>query len=114
MDKSKRKEMMDAYKKREQIGGIYCVTCSGNNRKWIISTVDLESRRNRFDFAVKMNGCPDPPMRNEWLKYGTASFSFTVLAELKKKDDQSSEEFAKEVKDFYELWLEQEKQGDGE
>lgn len=110
MDKEKRKELMDAYKNRTVIGGIYCIKCSGNGRKRIKATTDMQGAKNLYQSSIDVSGCPEPSMMKEWSEYGTASFSFICLEELKKGETQTAAEFAADVKALYELWLEKEKQ----
>ncbi len=106
VDKSKRKEIIEAYKNKLPTGGVYCITCSGNQRKLIKSTMEMESAKSRFDFAMKIESCPEPSMQREWNDYGMESFSFTCLEELKMEETQTQREYRNDIKALYDIWKE--------
>lgn len=106
MNSEEKNRLKEEYRNKEVVGGVYCIRCSGNQRTWIKSTQDLESMRNRFEFALVTKTALEPSMCNEWTKYGAALFSFEVLEEIKKGKDQSDKEFLDDVAALYELWLE--------
>lgn len=106
MDKSKKKELQEAYKNRSVTGGIYCIECGGNHKKWLKSTTDMEGARNRFEFSARNKGCPEPAMSREFAEYGGESFTFSVVEELKKAETQSAEEFAQDLRALLEMWRE--------
>lgn len=106
MDSARKKELKNAYKSKPVTGGICCIRCSGNQRLLIKATEDIESLRNRFNFAMVTKTCPDPSMRDEWAKYGGKSFSFEVLEEIRKGEDQTEKEFSDDINDLYTMWLE--------
>lgn len=113
MDAEKRKQLRNEYKSSLATGGIYALECSGNHHRCIKSTVNLAGIRNRYQFSIATKGCPDPAFRDEWTRYGIESFSFTVLEELKQKEDKTNREFADEIRLLLELWTEKEKPGKG-
>ncbi len=113
MDKEKRKALINAYKSKLAVGGIYCIQCSGNGRRWIKSTYDMEGSKGRFMFAVNAKLCPEPCMQREWMEYGIDSFSFLCLEELKMGETQTESEFHNDVIALYEMWLEKETEKEG-
>ncbi len=106
MDAARRKELMNAYKAKPVVGGVYCIFCSGSQRRWLRSSVDMEGSRSRFQFAVKTKSSPEPAMRQEWLAYGIESFSFECLEELEKGETQTAREFAEDVQALLDMWQE--------
>lgn len=112
MNTDRKKELKSEYKSKTVIGGICCIYCSGNQRSRILTTKNIDSLRNRFNFAIATKSCPDPSLREEWTKYGVESFSFKVLEEIKKGEDQTDKEFSDDINVLYDIWLERSKQGD--
>jgi hypothetical protein len=112
MDTDQKRKLKTQYKSELPIGGVYRLTCGGNQRSWLKATVNLRGTQNSFRFAQFAKSCPDPTVRAEWTEFGTASFTLTVLEELKMKEDQTSKEFAEEIRLLLEMW--EEKQSDGE
>lgn len=110
MESAKRKELMNDYRNKQVVGGVYCVTCNGNQQRWLRSSVDMEGSKSRFAFSVKTKSAPEPAMRDAWMQYGIESFSFDVLEELKKGETQTAQEFAADVKALLEMWQEKEAQ----
>ncbi|MBE6035341.1 GIY-YIG nuclease family protein [Aminipila sp.] len=108
MDKLLKKKLMEQYKNRTVIGGVYCIKCNDNGHTWIKATKEISGEKNKFNFSVSTNSCPEPSMRTAWNQYGGNSFSFIVLEELKKGETQTDEEFAADVAALLEIWLEAE------
>lgn len=104
MNESTKKRLKEEYKNREYVGGIYCVRCTESENKWLRSTVDLKGSKNRFDFSVCTNSCPEISMMKDWNLYGTSSFVFEILEEITKKETQSDREFADDVEALFEMW----------
>ncbi|NMP38079.1 MAG: GIY-YIG nuclease family protein [Clostridiales bacterium] len=106
MNSEKKKELQNAYRNRAVVGGVYCIECSGNGRRWIRATENIAAIKNRFNFAVATKSAPDPGMRNECDEFGIKSFSLTVLEELEKKETQTDKEFSDDLEALLQLWLE--------
>jgi hypothetical protein len=106
MQKEDKKKLLAEYKNREMTGGVVAVKNNANGKVWIEGVLDIAGRRNRFDFVKNTGSAVPLNIRDDWQKYGGEVFSFEVFEELKKKDEQTKEEFAKDVETLKELWLE--------
>lgn len=106
MDAGKRKALKDAYKEKKAVGGVCVIECAGNHKKLLQASRDVEGLRHRFDFAKKINSCPDPSLRGEWERYGGDSFTFRVLETLEKGEAQSDADFRDDVNTLLKLWRE--------
>ena len=114
MDKDRKSRLKDEYRHKLSVGAVYALECSGNHRRWIKSTTDIQGIRNRFQFAASIKDCPDPVTRAECARYGTDSISLAVLEELQMKEGQTAGEFADEIKLLEELWTEKLQSNDHE
>jgi hypothetical protein len=102
---SKRKELKLQYQERQVTGGVYAIK---NTRGHVLleSTTDLRGSKNRFDFAVKTNSCPNAKIRKAWQEFGPGAFAFEPLEEITKKDAQTMKEFEADVAALKDLWAE--------
>lgn len=101
-----KKALKAQYKSRKVTGGVFCIRCEGSGRAWLKAAQNLDGQRSRFQFSVIHDSCWEPGMLPDWKKYGAASFTFTVLEELEKKNEQSDAEFVADIKTLLELWQE--------
>lgn len=106
MENRSKKDLKNNYLSRKIIGGVYLVKCSGNDRIWIKSTKDMKGLKNRFEFSIQVNSCPQADMYAEWNRYGAKSFSFTILEEIEKGDTQTEQEFNNDMGILLEIWIE--------
>lgn len=112
MEKLSKKELKEQYKNRVVIGGVYCIKCNANDRMWIKSTKDMQSAKKRFEFFIKTNYCPEACMYAEWNQYGSNTFSFAVIEEIKKGETQTEREFSDDIDALLEMCIEKQKQKD--
>ena len=103
----KKKEILAQYKEREIIGGVYLIRNTVNNKLLLDAATDLQSIRNRFEFARKTGSCVNPQLQSDWSGHGSGAFVFEVLEELKKTSAQTENEFKAEVYLMKDIWFEQ-------
>ena len=101
-----RKEILAQYKEREIIGGVYIIRNMLSNRLLLDASADIKSIRNRFEFARKTGSCVVPRLQEDWSEHGSASFSFEVLEELKRGENQTDAQFKADLDLLREIWSE--------
>ena len=106
MDKQSKKVLKEQYRSMPEVGGVYCIRCKGLNKIWIKTTANMQGAKNRFEFLISTNHCPEPGMIEAWKQFGAAAFSLEVLEEIKKKETQTNREFSEDVDTLLEIWRE--------
>ena len=101
-----RKTLLDNYKQRKVIGGIYKVTNTGSGKYFLDCATDLQAKLNAFNFMTASNTCFHFKLKDDWAVSGGRAFSIESLETLEKKTDQSQEEFAEDLKTLLQLWSE--------
>ena len=103
---NQKKELLSQYRERELIGGVYLIRNTEKNKLLIEATVDLNSIRNRFEFAKKTGSCVYMKLQKDWDEQGNGKFVFEALEELKKAETQTDAEFKADIELLKGLWLE--------
>ncbi|MFA9463131.1 MAG: GIY-YIG nuclease family protein [Velocimicrobium sp.] len=106
MEKLSKKALKEQWKNRALIGGIYCVKCNGTTNLWIRATTDMQGSKNRFEFSISINSCPETCMSEAWKQFGSSAFSFEILDKIQKKETQTECEFSDDINTLLEIWTE--------
>lgn len=103
------------YDKHRKDSGIYCITCTGNGKKYIGKTEQTFSKRYWHHKWKLNNGCHDNEyLQNSWNKYGKDSFVFEVVYVLKPNDDINDlEKYYIELYNTFESGFNMTKGGEG-
>jgi hypothetical protein len=105
-DKQSRKDMNEQFKQRQIIGGVFLFRNTSNGKILIDASVDLKGSINRFAFAQSTGSCVNFKLQKDWLELGSQAFTFEVLEELEKGEDQSDSEFREDIKTLKAMWQE--------
>lgn len=62
-----------------KICGIYCIRNMVNNKKYIGSSIDINSRWSYHKKVLKINKHDNPYLQSSWNKYGKNNFDFSIV-----------------------------------
>lgn len=105
MDKNRKKELLLQYKERKVIGGVYVIRNKENGKMLLLSALDLNGSKNRFEFSKQTGSCSYIKLQSDWNKLGWDMFEFEVLEKIEKKPEQTDGEFKEDVKLLEEMHL---------
>ena len=103
---NKKKKLTAMYKEREIVGGVYVIKNTLNNKLLVEGATDLNSSRNRFEFAQKTGSCVYVKLQDDWAKQEHGQFVFEVLEEIKKGENQTNAGFKEDIELLRDMWLE--------
>ncbi len=103
MDKKNRKEMLQNFKKRSVIGGVFAIVNTVTEKKLLGMTTDIQGSYNRFEFAQSVNSCIHPRLQHDWEKLGGHAFRFDELELLVKKPEQSDSDFLHDIEALFDM-----------
>ena len=106
MNNLDKKAILQDYKNRTLLGGIYGIRNTQNGKIWLESTTDMAGSIHRFDFSLATGSCISPKLQGDWKSQGADAFEFLVLEEWTQKDTQTDKEFKEDLKALKELWKE--------
>ena len=65
--------------RRIKLAGIYCITCTSNNKKYIGSSTNLTARWNSHITSLMFNKHSNKGLQEDFNKFGLVNFTFNVL-----------------------------------
>ena len=102
----RRKILIQEYKHRRSIGGVYRVTNSRNGMFLLDFSPNIQAKQNAFDFMVFSSSCFHHKLKKDWATFGGNAFTFEILETLDKKEEQNQEEFLNDLKILEQIWSE--------
>ena len=101
---NRRKEILNEYKERKSIGGVYTITNTTNGQYLLSHAANLKSVQNHFQFAMTTGSTLHPRLQKDWEALGTQAFQLAILEELEQKPGQNHAEFMDDLKTLEQLW----------
>jgi hypothetical protein len=99
-----RKSLINEYKQRKIIGGIYKITNTSNQRYLLDYSANIQATQNSFDFMVTAGYCSIYKLKQDFQSFGPKAFTFEVIETLEKKKEQTQQEFEDDLSVLKQIW----------
>jgi hypothetical protein len=97
MDAGRKKQLVNEYKQRTIVGGIYRITNTRSGMFLLDHTPNIQAKNNSFDFMTAAGFCPDYRLKKDFDAWGGQVFKFEIIETLEKKKDQSQDAFVTDL-----------------
>ncbi|MDR0984873.1 MAG: GIY-YIG nuclease family protein [Ruminococcus sp.] len=87
MDKSRKKELAEAYKKIPVTYGIFQLKCNETGRIHIAKCNNLKNKYLTLKMQLDLGQFPGKDIQADWKEYGEPAFEYSVLEEYEVKED---------------------------
>lgn len=101
-----KKELIKEYKQQNPVGGIYKLTNTVNHKYLLEYSTNIRAVQNRFDFMKSCGTCFHNKVQKDWNEFGGQAFSFEIVEQIEKKENQSQDNFIEDLKTLTQIWLE--------
>lgn len=105
MSKTRRKELLAAYKERKPRPGVFAVRCAATGQVWAQAAPNLDTCRNGVLFPLKLGTHPNRTLQAAWKEHGADAFSIEELEALA-EDDLGGWELTSKLKSLERHWRE--------
>lgn len=104
MDKQSKKEIRNKYKLTPPQPGIYMITCTANNKRFIGAAMNVRGKLNGHEFSLVAGGHIHKELQMDYQQFGAVSFEFEILEKLKQREDLQFD-YSDELKEREAFWL---------
>lgn len=105
MDKQRKKELADSYRRMKVSIGVYQVTNTANGKLFIDSCNNLKNRWLTLRLMLEDGRHPNRAFQTEWTEAGADAFVYEVLEETEIEADLPPREKTQQLKEMKEKWL---------
>ena len=106
MDKARRKELVEQYKRQKPDMGIFIIRPKGGGKCHIQSAPDLRGVMNGALMRLESGQHPVKELQQAWNEYGADHFTMEVLETLAYDKDETKSDYTEELALLQMLWEE--------
>ncbi|BCW87340.1 hypothetical protein sos41_04690 [Alphaproteobacteria bacterium SO-S41] len=86
MDRTRRKELLDAHKEKKTPIGVFAVRCRPTGEAWVSPSRNLAMQKNGLWFSLRLGSYPNPALQAAWKAHGEDAFDYEILETLGDED----------------------------
>lgn len=106
MDKVRRKELIEQYKRMKPEMGVFIIRCNASNKCYIQATNDLRGVMNGALMRLSGGSHPYRELQAAWTGLGPEHFAMEILERLPYDDDESKTDYSDELALLQMIWEE--------
>lgn len=106
MDKSRKKELIEQYKRTRPAMGIFIIRCKANNKCYIQTTQNLRGVMNGAMARLGGGFHPNRELQKEWQEFGAENFTREILENFEYDKDESKTDYTEELALLQMIWEE--------
>ena len=78
MEKQRRREIVEAYKDKKVVQGLFRIDCAATGEIWLGMSRNLEAQQNSIWFQLKMGSHRNRLLQAAWTEHGEAAFGLST------------------------------------
>ncbi|MGA0604003.1 GIY-YIG nuclease family protein [Caulobacter sp. KR2-114] len=82
MDKSRKREMLQAYREEKRPAGIFALRCAATGQAWVGTSKNIGQQQNSVWFTLKLGSHPNKALQAVFKAQGADAFAYEVLEEV--------------------------------
>lgn len=82
MDKDRKRELVQAFRERERVQGVFAVRCSTSGEVWVSTSRNLDVQRNGVWSSLRFGGHPNKAVQAAWKAHGEDAFAYEIVEAL--------------------------------
>ncbi|MFA5819949.1 MAG: GIY-YIG nuclease family protein [Bacteroidales bacterium] len=106
MDKSRKKELIEQYKRTKPQMGIFIIRSKANNKCYLQTTQDLRGVMNGAIVRLAAGIHPYRELQKEWKDFGSENFTIEILDNLEYDKDELKTDYKEDLVLLEMIWEE--------
>lgn len=106
MDKNRKKELTEQYKRTKPQMGIFIIRSKTTNKCYLQTTQNLRGVMNGAEVRLNAGMHPNRELQKEWREFGPDNFTIEILENLEYGEDETKTDYTEELDVLQMIWEE--------